>query len=172
MGVIGRPSASSVSVPKFSIGTADRFAYMGQYVSKRHAKSSSYFGKQSPGPATYNTRGGTNQKGLVTVSDASGRTPPSYSFGGDVNRPSPFRVGGLCNPTPPRPRLLLAQFPVLSLQVPQRTHAFCAYALAVILVPRSNLLPADGLLELPREGHEPLLPSAGILLHGFGPYQR
>jgi hypothetical protein len=102
MGAIGRPSASSVSVPKFSIGTADRFAYMGQYVSKRHAKSSSYFGKQSPGPATYNTRGGTNQKGVVTVSDTSGRTPPSYSFGGDVNRPSPFRVGGLCYPSPPR----------------------------------------------------------------------
>jgi hypothetical protein len=92
MGSIGRPSASSVSVPKFSIGTADRFAYMGQYVSKRHSKSSSYFGQQSPGPATYNTRGGTNAKGVVTVSDTSGRTPPSYSFGGDVNRPSPFRV--------------------------------------------------------------------------------
>ena len=85
-GTIGRASASSSSVPQFSIGTADRFAYMGQYVSKKHARSSSYFGRQSPGPATYNTRGGTNKKGLV-------QELPAYSFGGDVNRPSPFRAG-------------------------------------------------------------------------------
>ena len=39
-GTIGRASASSSSVPQFSIGTADRFAYMGQYVSKKHARSS------------------------------------------------------------------------------------------------------------------------------------
>ena len=77
-GTIGRASASSSSVPQFSIGTAARFAYMGQYVSKKHARSSSYFGRQSPGPATYNTRGGTNKKGLV-------QELPAYSFGGDVN---------------------------------------------------------------------------------------
>lgn len=126
MGAIGRPSASSVSVPKFSIGTADRFAYMGQYMSKKHAKSSSYFGRQSPGPATYNVRGGTNAKGIVTVSDTSGRTPPSYSFSGDVNRPSPFRVGGLPL-SPAAAARRLPCFSACSSHTHNRARAYCSH---------------------------------------------
>ena len=145
MGAIGRPSASSVSVPKFSIGTADRFAYMGQYVSKRHAKSSSYFGQQSPGPATYNTRGGTNQKGLVTMKDTSARTPPSYSFGGDVNRPSPFRVGCLCSPHRPG----CGRFSHISLlSLPEcpciLTPRACAYVMQSSLSPGPVYYPQMG----------------------------
>lgn len=160
MGAIGRPSASSVSVPKFSIGTADRFAYMGQYMSKKHAKSSSYFGRQSPGPATYNVRGGTNAKGIVTVSDTSGRTPPSYSFSGDVNRPSPFRVGGL----PLSPAAAVRRLPCFP-----RAQAILTTVhvrIAVIAVTGPSLLPTDGLVQLPRERYGTLLPSAGVLLHG------
>lgn len=147
MGAIGRPSASSVSVPKFSIGTADRFAYMGQYVSKRHAKSSSYFGQQSPGPATYNTRTGM-KKGVVNVSDTSSRTPPSYSFGGDVNRPSPFRVGFLLSGHARQlwPPAFLADATIIP-----KPNVLAALTLrirctTVIAVSRPSLLPTDGLV--------------------------
>ena len=161
MGAIGRPSASSVSVPKFSIGTADRFAYMGQYVSKKHSKTSSYFGKQSPGPATYNTRGGTNAKGLVACHDTSGRTPPSFSFGGDVNRPSPFRVRArrICPSCSSLASLPPATGPPLHLT----RGVLCAPGLALA---RSSVLPADGLLQFCREGHQPFIPSTILILDG------
>jgi hypothetical protein len=77
-GAIGQAGFAKEAAPRFSFGTSDRFAYMGQYVSKRHSKSSSFFGRHSPGPATYNTRSG-----------AGGKT---FSFGSDINRPSAFKV--------------------------------------------------------------------------------
>ena len=44
--------------PRYSFGSAGRDAYQGQYLSAAHSSSSSMFGKNSPGPATYNTRSG------------------------------------------------------------------------------------------------------------------
>ena len=57
-------SPVTVRAPGFSFGSSGRAAAERMYLSKQHAKSSSMYGKQSPGPATLSTRGAgrTHQK--------------------------------------------------------------------------------------------------------------
>eukprot|EP01052_Picozoa_sp_SAG31_P019134 SAG31_NODE_1384_length_8578_cov_2.883359_7_plen_266_part_00 len=52
----GSIGSSKTGSAKYSFGTADRNAYLTQYLSKTQSQTSSAFGRGSPGPASYNTR--------------------------------------------------------------------------------------------------------------------